>query len=277
MKRVALALAGLALLPSAARAQAPARQVAAHRSRLSPAGVENDLAEMKHTAAAGPYWLEMDLRTTRDGVVFMLHDETLERTTDGAGPIRAKDARAVAALHVRDGAGRLTAAAPTRLDAVLDWAAATPGVRLVLDAKAVDPAQVAAGLRRRGLLARSVYLTFDAAAARAALAADPDLFVSVLAVDAGAVQAVRALAPGRRLAVYLPQDADARLARSAHALGLQLVTDAIPGFTRGQPLDVRAEAQGPSAYRAYLADRPVDLLVTNHPEQVEAAVGRPEA
>jgi hypothetical protein len=39
-------------------------------------------------------------------------------------------------------------------------------------------------------------------------------------------------------------------------------------------LDVVAEAQGGEAYRAYLAERPLALLVTNRPLQLTKALGR---
>jgi glycerophosphoryl diester phosphodiesterase len=37
----------------------------------------------------GCRYLETDLRTTRDGVMVTIHDETLDRISDGSGPVRA--------------------------------------------------------------------------------------------------------------------------------------------------------------------------------------------
>lgn len=58
-------------------------EIVAHRGA-------NDLAPENSTAAAalcvnrGVDWLEIDVRTTRDGVMYNLHDRTLERTSGGA-------------------------------------------------------------------------------------------------------------------------------------------------------------------------------------------------
>ena len=60
----------------------------AHRggSRLAP---ENTMAAFRH---ALDDWdadvLEMDVRLTADGRLVVIHDDTVDRTTDGAGPIR---------------------------------------------------------------------------------------------------------------------------------------------------------------------------------------------
>lgn len=48
---------------------------------------ENTLAAFRTAMALGVDALEMDLHVTRDGEVVVIHDETLDRTTDGRGSI----------------------------------------------------------------------------------------------------------------------------------------------------------------------------------------------
>lgn len=50
---------------------------------------ENTIAAFDHGLALGADGLELDVRLTRDGAVVVLHDDTLERTTNGRGPVRA--------------------------------------------------------------------------------------------------------------------------------------------------------------------------------------------
>ncbi len=59
-------------------------RVIAHRGgpRYAP---ENTLAAFAHACAVGAEMLECDVHLTRDGEVVVIHDETLERTTNGAG------------------------------------------------------------------------------------------------------------------------------------------------------------------------------------------------
>jgi|TARA_B100000315_G_scaffold24191_1_gene21015 glycerophosphoryl diester phosphodiesterase len=52
---------------------------------------ENTLASIRRAAALGAGWVEFDARLTRDCEVVLLHDETLERTTDGCGLVADKD------------------------------------------------------------------------------------------------------------------------------------------------------------------------------------------
>ncbi len=58
----------------------------AHRgaSALAP---ENTLPAVELAAARGARWIETDVRLTADGGLVMLHDATLDRTTDGTGAV----------------------------------------------------------------------------------------------------------------------------------------------------------------------------------------------
>ncbi len=56
------------------------RGVAAHAP-------ENTLAGFKAAAAFGLEWVEFDVRLSKDGVPVLVHDDTLERTSDGTGPV----------------------------------------------------------------------------------------------------------------------------------------------------------------------------------------------
>ena len=90
---VAAAIYGVAILSAQpapdhaffARAS-PRPQVIAHRggSHLRP---ENTLAAFSHAAEVGADVLEMDVRATADGAIVVLHDATVDRTTDGRGPV----------------------------------------------------------------------------------------------------------------------------------------------------------------------------------------------
>ncbi len=61
-------------------------QVIAHRGG-SGLGPENTLAAFRRSEAAGADVLEMDVRTTADGHLVVLHDATVDRTTGGRGAV----------------------------------------------------------------------------------------------------------------------------------------------------------------------------------------------
>lgn len=51
---------------------------------------ENTVAAFEHAVSLGIRYVETDLHLTRDGVLVCHHDETLDRTTDGSGPLAWK-------------------------------------------------------------------------------------------------------------------------------------------------------------------------------------------
>jgi glycerophosphoryl diester phosphodiesterase len=50
---------------------------------------ENTMVAFQGAVQLGCRYLETDLRTTRDGVLVTIHDETLDRISDGSGPVHA--------------------------------------------------------------------------------------------------------------------------------------------------------------------------------------------
>ncbi len=104
----------------------------AHRGagKLAP---ENTLAAFRLGAAHGYRMFECDAKLSRDGVPFLLHDSTLERTTDGAA-LLGEGASGVAGEHDWEALSSLDAGSwhsdayageplPT-LDAVAEWCVA---------------------------------------------------------------------------------------------------------------------------------------------------------
>jgi len=71
--------------------------IVAHRG-WSEAAPENTLVSAKMAAEAGADGTEFDVQPTRDGVVVLLHDKTLDRTTNGQGELAAKTFAEVQAL-----------------------------------------------------------------------------------------------------------------------------------------------------------------------------------
>jgi glycerophosphoryl diester phosphodiesterase len=72
-----------------------ARLVFAHRggAKLAP---ENTLPAFDHGLACGADGVECDVHLSRDGVPVIIHDATLERTTDARGPVTALTAAELA-------------------------------------------------------------------------------------------------------------------------------------------------------------------------------------
>src|SRR5882724_8531889 len=72
--------------------------VIAHRGASSSAP-ENTLAAFDLALEMGTRHLELDVELTRDDHVVVIHDDTVDRTTDGSGPVTS---HALAALQGLD-------------------------------------------------------------------------------------------------------------------------------------------------------------------------------
>ncbi|TPE61556.1 hypothetical protein FJQ54_08165 [Sandaracinobacter neustonicus] len=109
-------------------------ELVAHRGR-SPDRPENTLAAFRQAIALGVDIIEIDLRMTADGEIVILHDPTVDRTTDGTGDVSTLTLDQVKAL---DAGGRFDARfAGERIptyEEVLDLVTGTR-VKLLLDIK----------------------------------------------------------------------------------------------------------------------------------------------
>ena len=78
--------------------------VIAHRGAVSGGAPEGTMAAFQAAIDGGADWLEFDVRTTKDEVLVVLHDATVDRTTNGQGPIADMSYEQVRALDAGGGA-----------------------------------------------------------------------------------------------------------------------------------------------------------------------------
>lgn len=104
----------------------------AHRGVTAGGVTENTLGAMRQAAARGA-GSEIDLRTTADGRIVLMHDATLARTTTGTGRVAQKTSAQLKKVRADDGQAVPFARAALKL--VRD----TPGTSVVLDLKALTP------------------------------------------------------------------------------------------------------------------------------------------
>ncbi|MFN8544187.1 MAG: glycerophosphodiester phosphodiesterase [Candidatus Binatia bacterium] len=128
----------------------PRPRLFAHRgaSGLFP---ENTLEAFRAGLEAGADRLELDVHATLDGQVVVFHDETLDRTTDGTGPVSA---RTLAEIERLDAGCRFVAPDGTRpfvgrgvgVPTLVQLLETCPGVPLNIEIKQGDPPIVQAVL-----------------------------------------------------------------------------------------------------------------------------------
>lgn len=223
-------------------------EVIAHRGASAYAR-EHSFAAYDLAIAQGADMLELDVRSTSDGRLVVLHDSRLLRTARDPRPIGAICAAQLAVLDpdVR----------PPTLDAVLDRYGTAIGWLVELkDPTPASERAVASALVARGLQKAALVQSFDAMALRRLRTATPSLTVAPLYRRAPSARRLRAVSTFAA-AVGVRQGAvDASLLLRARASGL-----GVRAWTANRPSDIeRLVALG------------VDGVITDVPDVARAIV-----
>ncbi len=234
----------------------------AHRGASAKAP-ENTLAAFRLAHDLGADGVELDVQLTADGRVVVIHDETLDRTTTGRGPVGARTLREIKAFDAsNDRLGYQGETVPT-LEQVLDLVGPT-GMDVNIELKnSVEPypgleQAVLTIVEAAGMADRVIYSSFNhISATQLARSSQPSrvglLFSDVLAEPWDYAQRldVAALHPHWKYVQFVPETIE-----RCHALGL-----AINVWTVDSPDMVRR-----------LADLGADAVITNRPDEARTVL-----
>jgi glycerophosphoryl diester phosphodiesterase len=152
--------------------------VGAHRGGPAPGFAENAIPTFEHTLAQAPALLEIDISETSDGALVLMHDEDLDRTTTGSGPVDQIRLSEFQSLQLRDNDGQTLAAHPPTFREALDWAQS----RAILEVdvkRGVSYEDVIAEIRAANAQNRVVFIVYSIAAAIRVHRLAPELMLSV--------------------------------------------------------------------------------------------------
>ncbi len=245
---------------------------------------ENSLLAFRNALALGARFLELDVHATADGGVAVIHDPTLDRTTEATGPVAARAAAELRRIRLKARDGGLTDETVPLLDDVLALVAPA-GASLLVEVKTPGPAVVYQrtatgvtpvpgrryeGLERAvlarvtaaGMAGRVIVMAFNPAvlaAVRAQAPAQPTALlvdrVHVEGIGAAGVDAVAwAAAAGATVLGLNHLLCDERVVAAAHAAGVSLGV-----FTVNDAERMRR-----------LAALGVDIVITDRPDLVPA-------
>lgn len=242
----------------------------AHRG-ASAAAPENTLLAFERALAAGAEVLECDVQMSRDGTVVVMHDATVDRTTDGRGAVRELAWPELRALDAGYPARFGTAFAGERiprLEQLLERARGRAAVFVEIKPEALAEAdgRVEAGVveaaRRTGMMQA----------------------VGVLSFAPQALRRVRALAPGFPLGLVFRWWRRRRLVEETLAAGADYLVGYAPRLLARPDLVPEAHRAG-LRVGAYVADsrelvagllgHGVDGIATNRVDDLMAEFPRP--
>jgi glycerophosphoryl diester phosphodiesterase len=205
---------------------------------------ENSLDGFRRTRALGIEGVELDVHVVRDGGLVVIHDPTLERTTEGTGRVADRTTAELAATRLRDGNGE---GVPT-LDEVLDVFAGSD-IELHIEIK-TD----ADGRRYRGLEQRLV----DVIAARKL----QDTAI-LTCFEPRALEIVRGIAPRQAVLASINQRSADAMGGLAAALDRLLAIDgcmiAVEKGLLAERLDECLDRVGGDRLGAWVPNEPEDI------------------
>ncbi|MDA0180392.1 glycerophosphodiester phosphodiesterase family protein [Solirubrobacter phytolaccae] len=228
--------------------------IIAHRgySAITP---ENTLVAMDAGSRAGADWVEIDVATSTDGVPYVLHDDTVDRTTAGTGALNTLTSSVLDTLEAGEWFSPAHKGEPLpRFSAALDQTQRM-AADLLLEVKGPETrAQmetIIGMIKARGLVGKVLLQSFDEQVLRDAYAIEPQLRLGLLrgSIDADPV----AVARGLHAIAYNP-DWNALSARRSVVADLNAAGVAVMPYTVDSP-DTWLQ----------MRDAGVDGIITNKP------------
>jgi glycerophosphoryl diester phosphodiesterase len=96
--------------------------ISGHRGGMVTGFPENSIPAFENTLKYTPAMFEVDPRLTKDSVVVLMHDATLDRTTTGKGKLSDYTWEEVKELRLKDHTGKVTQYSVPTLSEVIEWA-----------------------------------------------------------------------------------------------------------------------------------------------------------
>ncbi|MEP3047455.1 MAG: glycerophosphodiester phosphodiesterase family protein [Roseibium sp.] len=178
---------------------------------------ENTMASLEGAIEMGAEYLEFDVRPSRDGVLYVLHDETVDRTTDGSGRFADMSSADIDQLDAGSWFGpEFAGERVPRLDTFLD--ACRGRIGTYVEIKEGDPAIIRDMLVARNMLDDAWTFSFDQSIRAETRAKVPDFRRMVLFAHEGSVE--RAVALEAHILEFHENELDPVQVAAAKAAGL---------------------------------------------------------
>lgn len=246
--------------------------IVSHRGGLLDKYPENTMLAFDEINKKIPTIIEVDVRATSDGVYFLHHDKTLERTTNGSGLVIDTTWSEVEQLKLRRNDGVLTHFSPVILNNALSWANGT--AMLMLDVKPpTDILGVANLVSEESSFSNVIFIAYSPEDALKLQKAHEDAAIALGIEDEAALSRAEAL--GLKLEKIYALTNDDR-PRSSFYRQL-LMRNIIPIFTgqKGEPsYDDRLMNEPDSHLFGDVALAGAPLIVSDYPVEAHASLTR---
>ena len=249
--------------------------VIAHRSCWHKAP-ENSLAAMRACIAMGVDMVEIDLRVSADGVLILMHDETVDRMTDGTGRIDELTLEQLKSLFLKENQGGSDAGLTEHRIPTLDEALNTVHGKILvnLDTKGTVLTKAMAAVTERGMGEHILFkstLPADDPTLRAMHRPQGSYFMPVVRESNGPLaKQVHDFQWADPIAFEVVYQNDKYLEEGASAVtgsGVRLWVNTLWEGLAGTRTDAAA-LNDPDANWGYVIDQGTTMIQTDYPEQL---------
>ncbi|MEZ5896217.1 MAG: glycerophosphodiester phosphodiesterase family protein [Parvularculaceae bacterium] len=244
--------------------------VSAHRGGPRPGYPENARQTFARTVSDIPAILEIDVATSADGVLYLMHDDDLARTTTGEGPADGISWDEIKDLRLEDENGKATDFTPPTLAETLAWANGRTIVQIDFK-KTTRYEDVIAEVNRQGANDRIIYIAYTMAQAERLHRLAPDAMISLsLGSQSDLNRAIAAGVPADKLLGFTGiEDPRPRLFSILNNQDIEVIFGTLGGR---QSIDNDIARSGDDAFYATLAGMGVDIIATDRPLAAQAAL-----
>ncbi len=244
--------------------------VSAHRGGPAAGLPENALETLQATLAAVPAIMEVDVAQSTDGVLFLMHDDRLERTTNGEGFAEKARWADLQRLRLEDATGRATDFAPPRFSGVLAWAKSRTILQIDFK-RSARYEDVIDEIYRQDAEHRVVLIAYSMASARKLHALAPDMMISLSVNSQSELnRAVAAGVPENRLVAFTGTEAPRpRLLALLDQRNIEGIFGTLGG---DNSIDAAIAENGAEERYAEIAADGADIIATDRPRAAYAAL-----
>ncbi|GAB5553302.1 MAG: glycerophosphodiester phosphodiesterase family protein [Saprospiraceae bacterium] len=235
--------------------------ISAHRGGRNMAGYpENSIEAFQYIADSIPAMIECDISMSSDGILLMMHDNTLDRTTNGTGKVTEKTWAEMENLKLIDDYGTQTDFGIPLLEEVLAWAKGK--AILSLDVKRGVPFKNVIDLvEEMEMEDYTVIITYNVNDALAVNRMNKDLMISVSIRNDEEWQRMKTSGlPFDRMVAFTGTRLSPKgLYETLHAENIPTILGTLGN------LDKQAAAQGDSLTYTRFLELGIDILATDRP------------
>ncbi|EGV44042.1 glycerophosphodiester phosphodiesterase family protein [Bizionia argentinensis JUB59] len=228
---------------------------------------ENCLETIKYVNDSIAAVFEIDIAKTKDGVLVLLHDNTLERTTTGTGKLTQYTYDELLAFNMKDDFGNVTNFKIPKFSDVLSWSKANQAILTVDIKRSVDVADVIQEIRDAQAEDIALIITYDMEQANKAYNLAPDLLLSVSARNQEELDwLLESNIPTQNMLAFTgTRLSDKSLYTNLHENGIKTMLGTLGN------LDKQAEAKGDGLYMKW-RKLGIDIFATDRPFEAAKAL-----